>query len=55
MAYRTIPDDAPNRDVLIDRKYERFNRINDFFKDAPPLFRPYIGLQHRIEPNIWAA
>jgi hypothetical protein len=47
-AYRDIRDDAPNREKLIDRKYECFNRIASFYENSPVLFRRYIGLDHKI-------
>jgi hypothetical protein len=51
---RRIDDDAPNRNNLIDRKFDALLRVSAFFSEAHPLFIPYIGLQHRISPRWFA-
>jgi len=48
--HRLIPDAAPNYSEIVERKYATFNRVTDFYKTAPTIFSPYIGLTQKNTP-----
>ncbi len=45
-----VIDASPQREKLIDKKYDALQRIANFYNDSSQMFGPYIELTHKITP-----